>query len=500
MNNQKTFSVEPTTQIVKTLSYSGYTLKSALADIIDNSIGAGATEIKINFNFNNQISFDDWSVQIIDNGHGMDSKELENAIKMGSCNMNDERSEKDLGRYGMGMKTASFSQADYFRVISKKENEKFTAKAIDKKIIEDTNSWLGLDLDDENSLDIIDNHGTIVEWKKLRFIERNSNPESDMIEKIQEVVEYIGMIFNRFIRFNKVVIKVQDLPVTPWDPCCADDLRTCIVSNEQIKYNDQLISVKAYILPSSKQLTQEEEQKQFKGDSLKYQGFYVYRNDRIIIPGGWLDINKLSKHSKFNCVRISVDLKSSSDLDFDVDFLKTKIIFPQSINEKLKRIADTARNQAKDRIVKNGVKNANLSNGKDKVVWNVKESINGLEYSINIEHPLIKEYIQKINKDGLDDLNKLLKLLAATVPKIMTDIKTNVVSNYSDKDIESQIITIRKRKISNNINEFTFNPKEFDEKLKNELVTTEPFNKHVEVVELYFERLEKDGVYGCLTV
>ena len=80
MNNQKTFSVEPTTQIVKTLSYSGYTLKSALADIIDNSIGAGPTEIKINFNFNNQISLDDWSVQIIDNGHGMNSKELENAF------------------------------------------------------------------------------------------------------------------------------------------------------------------------------------------------------------------------------------------------------------------------------------------------------------------------------------------------------------------------------------------------------------------------------------
>ena len=498
MKEQKTFSVEPTTQIVKTLSYSGYTLKSALADIIDNSIGAGATEVKINFNFNNQINIDNWSVQIIDNGHGMNSKELENAIKMGSCNMDDERSESDLGRYGMGMKTASFSQADYFRVISKRENERFTAKAIDKKMIEDTNSWLGIDYDDDNSFNVIEKHGTIVEWKKLRFIERNSNPESDMIEKIKEVVEYIGMIFNRFIRSNNVVIKVQDLPVEPWDPCCSEDLRTCIVSNEQIKYNNQLILVKAYILPSSKQLTQEEEQRQFRGDSLKYQGFYVYRNDRIIIPGGWLDINKLSRHSKFNCVRISVDIKSSFDSLFDVDFLKTKILFPQSINEKLKRIAETARNQAKDRIVKNGVKNANLNNGKDKLVWNVKESTNGLEYSINSEHPLIKEYTQKINQDGLDDLNKLLKLLAATVPKIMTDIKTNIVSNYSDKDIESQIIMIRKRKINNNINEFNFNPRKFDDELKNELVTMEPFNKHVEVVELYFERLEKEGVYECL--
>ena len=96
--------------------------------------------------------------------------------------------------------------------------------------------------------------------------------------------------------------------------------------------------------------------------------------------------------------------------------------------------------------------------------------------------------------------NKLLKLLAATVPKIMTDIKTNVVSNYSDKDIESQITIIRKRKINNNINEFYFNPRKFDEELKNELVTMEPFNKHVEVVELYFERLDKEGAYQCSKV
>ena len=72
-----------------------------------------------------------------------------------------------------------------------------------------------------------------------------------MIEKIKEVVDYLGMIFNRFIKTKKVVIKVQDLPIEPWDPCFVEDLRTTIISNEQIKYNNELISIKAYILPSS---------------------------------------------------------------------------------------------------------------------------------------------------------------------------------------------------------------------------------------------------------
>ena len=175
MNEFKTFSVEPTTQIVKTLSYSGYTLKSALADIIDNSISAGATEVKVNFNFDSLTNLDLWNVQIIDNGHGMNSKELENAIKMGSCNMNDVREQSDLGRYGMGMKTASFSQADYFQVTSKRENEKITSKAIDKQVIENTKSWIGLDFDDVIDNNIIKNQGTIIEWRKLRFIENNSN-------------------------------------------------------------------------------------------------------------------------------------------------------------------------------------------------------------------------------------------------------------------------------------------------------------------------------------
>ena len=92
------------------------------------------------------------------------------------------------------------------------------------------------------------------------------------------------------------------------------------------------------------------------------------------------------------------------------------------------------------------------------------------------------------------NINKLLKLLVSTVPKIMTDIKTDVVSNYSDKDIETQIETIRKRKISGNINEFTNNPSKFDDNLKNELVRMEPFNKHIEIVELFFEKLKKEGV------
>ena len=493
MNNQKTFSVEPTTQIVKTLSYSGYTLKSALADIIDNSIGANATEIKINFNFDSMTNIDTWNVQIIDNGHGMNSKELEQAIKMGSCNMDDERSKSDLGRYGMGMKTASFSQADYFQVTSKRENEKITSKAIDKRIIEDSNSWIGLDYDDSVDERLITSHGTIVEWKKLRFIENNSNPENDMIEKIKEVVDYVGMIFHRFIESKKVVIRIQDLPVEPWDPCFVGDLRTNIIYNQPYKYNDELINIKACILPSSKQLSLEEEEKQFKNDSLKYQGFYVYRNDRIIIPGGWLNINKLSKHSKYNCVRISVDINSKLDSIFDVDFLKTKIIFPKSINEHLKYIADTARSQAKERIIKTGLGNAKMLKDKDKNVWNVKESKDGLEYSINFEHPLINEYIKDIPKDNLDNINKLLKLLVSTVPKIMTDIKTNVVSNYSDKDIESQIETIRKKRIGANINEFMNNPEKFDNNIKNELIRMEPFNKHIEIVELYFEKLKKEG-------
>ena len=165
MNEQKTFSVEPTTQIVKTLSYSGYTLKSALADIIDNSIGAGASEVKINFNFDDISNIDSWNVQIIDNGHGMNSKELEQAIKMGSCNMDDVRAKDDLGRYGMGMKTASFSQADYFQVTSKKDNEPITSKAIDKQLIENSNSWIGLDFDDAINASLIKDHGTIVEWR-----------------------------------------------------------------------------------------------------------------------------------------------------------------------------------------------------------------------------------------------------------------------------------------------------------------------------------------------
>ena len=96
----------------------GYNLSTAISDIIDNSISAYANEIRLEYKWNGKDSF----ISICDNGIGMNHSELVLAMTPGSKDPEEERSEKDLGRFGMGLKTASFSQCRRLTCITKKES------------------------------------------------------------------------------------------------------------------------------------------------------------------------------------------------------------------------------------------------------------------------------------------------------------------------------------------------------------------------------------------
>src|SRR5947209_1369949 len=103
----KTTPAEPeASSMIETFRAIGYSIQSAVADIVDNSISAGAKNIRINFEWKGANTW----LAIKDDGIGMDNDELIQAMKPGSRNPNEERSAKDLGRFGLGLKTASFSQ------------------------------------------------------------------------------------------------------------------------------------------------------------------------------------------------------------------------------------------------------------------------------------------------------------------------------------------------------------------------------------------------------
>ena len=121
----------PTTSLIESVRSFGYDLNTAIADIVDNSITANATKINVHLEWNNGEPF----VSILDNGNGMNDIELSRNIVLGSKNPNEEREITDLGRFGLGMKTASLSMARQLNVFSLKEYGKISFRSWDLELV-----------------------------------------------------------------------------------------------------------------------------------------------------------------------------------------------------------------------------------------------------------------------------------------------------------------------------------------------------------------------------
>ncbi len=197
-NTDKFFDATPSYKLIQTMGFGTYTLESAIADIIDNSVTAQAKNIDITFSWNRDI--DKSFVTIQDDGYGMSSKELETAMIFSGKGIEDERSESDLGKYGLGMKTASFFACHCLTVTSKKEGFPITAKRLDQQFVANQKKWIGNDLDDSKDLRKIHiNHGTIVRWDKLNFVEDGENSKTFFLENADKVAQHLSLYFHRFL-------------------------------------------------------------------------------------------------------------------------------------------------------------------------------------------------------------------------------------------------------------------------------------------------------------
>lgn len=189
--------------MINTFRAFGYNLQTAVADIIDNSISAKAENIWIRYEWNGENSW----VTITDDGQGMDKDGLVEAMTPGSKDPKDERDENDLGRFGLGLKTSSFSQCKALTVITKKENYQLIKRCWDLDFVNQTGKWnlldyLSNDFFKENLLNIP--HGTTVVWEKLDRLVGNSNVHNEAARKVflqefEEVEEHLSLVFHRFM-------------------------------------------------------------------------------------------------------------------------------------------------------------------------------------------------------------------------------------------------------------------------------------------------------------
>lgn len=478
--------------LIQSLRAFGYDISTAIADLIDNSITANAREISIAFDWNSEEPF----ISIADNGHGMTESELYEAMKTGSKNPLDTRDERDLGRFGLGLKTASFSQCKRLTVASKTNDSSISVRCWDLDIVNETNEWILLKKVTNTANRIIDDafsdmkHGTVVIWEKLDKIIPDERVEDEDYQKAfldyaKRVKNHISLVFSSYMKGSKrVIFKLNDRDVDLWDPFMSDCTFTSLQPSETLYVNGHEVTIKPYILPHQSKISTE--------DFALYggmhgwneqQGFYIYRNNRLIVAGAWL-LPDMEKKEQYRLARIRIDIGNETDSEWGIDVRKSIAIPPISIQKELRRIAVAAQRESAKIYRHRGKKLARNSSKIQAYVWQQTVRSGKLGYSINREHPVIKQLLSSSNKK---EVAKLLDLIEETVPVPM------IISDYSEKSDE--MLNPFEGRTTNQFDDmidalyamYLSNGYSPQEAVKN-IASTEPYIYAPEKVQLFCER------------
>ncbi len=416
--------VEPRADIlVESTRSIGYTFESALADIIDNSIGNGATHIDVRFS-----SIDPKYIAILDDGCGMIPDELIIAMRYGSKNVNDQRAESDLGRFGLGLKTASLSQCRKLTVISKKNNV-ISAASWDLDFIIEQQGW-SLKVYDYDEmvnqynkaipgiLDQLNSYesGTIVIWEDFdKMLEGATEPDTLFDEKISIARSHLELIYHNFLdktSKNPIELRFNYLPLAAKDPFLTRHPGTQPLPEEQIELEGNNIRVKPYILPYLNKLSPEDINLLGTLDDLRNkQGIYVYRNNRLIIWGTWFRLDTKNELNKL--ARIRVDIPNSLDHIWDIDIKKSTASLPSSIKQNLKFIVKRAIGSSERVYTYQGNK---LINDEYDHVWELREKNGETFFEINKKLLVYKAFLESLSTEQAKQFKALIKLIEATVP------------------------------------------------------------------------------------
>ena len=455
--NKKPHSLQPHAKmLLSSLRSMGYTDETAISDIIDNSISSEASEIQIYFDWENQ------RIIIADNGNGMSSEELLNAMEIGSADPAVMRASEDLGRFGMGMKTASFSIGKSLYVISK-QNSSVSNAEWDLDYVEKNDEWEVLIHPSESITEEIDSvsdlvdysdwdQGTLIILSKLdKLIDENNIEKSKkkFYKTIKNISAHIAMIFHRFIEDNDLTIKVNGNEIKPWNPFVRYSPATMELTSEELFDGKSMVTIEPFILPHKNKFDSEEEYKRAGGikDWMGQQGFYVYRNKRLIVYGTWF--NKFKREPAYNLARIKLDMSSDSDFEWKIDIRKSKAVLPVMIEERITDIAYLAIEKSvavyNSRGVYNRKNTANQTNLK--YVWEQrKNSAGNYMFYLNKKHPMLLKIMQGLDDERQKELKVYLSLIENYSPSMLSGLMSQN-SNYevSLEEKERDILHIKEK-------------------------------------------------------
>lgn len=412
----------PAKALINGIRAIGYNFSTAVADIIDNSISAKASRIDIITDVEDKSSY----VAFLDNGCGMSYEELENAMLLGSNRENRTDSTIELGRFGLGLKSASLSQCREFTVVSKASG-KVNAIMFDLNLIEAENKW-NLCVLDQEEIQVIHNvdnlleysSGTLVVWTTFDKIENRAKKYEDSFrEAVADAKRHVELVFHRFYATHEIYFNFRRIEKR--DPfLCGSAPRQQTGHTERLFINGHSIGVTPYTLPFWNTITDEEKALLGYPKSIyDDQGFYLYRNKRLISWGSWLRMGLKSEQNKL--ARVQVDIPSSLDSIWMLDVKKSSAKIPDVIREELRASVRDSFVRSKKTVRFPGLKEQQAENK----VWirTVNMHDGTVQYMVNRDNPLVTELFENLGKGESRLLEVLLSQIETLFPKysIMND-------------------------------------------------------------------------------
>lgn len=483
-NIETTQAPPEASSMIETFRAIGYSIETAVADIIDNSITANTQNIWIDYEWNGPSTI----LSVTDDGNGMNNEELVQAMKPGSTSPLDVRKEHDLGRFGLGLKTASFSQCRKFAVLSLKKQYQPVYWCWDLDYVNQQKTWSLIKFcpAEESYLQKLREleHGTTVVWWDIDRLTSNTRVDneqskSQFLVTMEMIKRHLGMVFHRFID-DGLNIFFRGRKIESWDPFMigADGLQT----KPESAFENGKVRIKGFVLPHRSKLSAEQYLygKGPQDSWTAHQGFYVYRNKRLLVSGDWLGMFKKEVH--YDLCRVRIDLTNDLDEEWQIDIRKSVARPPSRLKETILSIAKDVRAQAvevyrhKGKIVKR-----KLVKDEYFPFWEERTRHGKRFYKLNRKHPLIKELKESLDTDT-SRLEQLLQFIEETVPVPLITLQESENEKPHGQPFEGKnheaIINVMQI-----MYEKMLSQGHSKEQAKSRISNTEPFNFYLEYLE-----------------
>lgn len=434
----------PNPKLLESMRSVGYDLNTAIADIIDNSIAAHATHINILYFDQGEEPY----LSVVDDGDGMNEDTAFEAMQLAGNSPTESRAPNDLGRFGLGLKTASLSQARSLLVTTVQDQAQTTLRW-DLDTVASTGEWTLEQLDENETLAALPQkvvnmlnpvHGTCVLWRSLDKLETQTGTSlKDLDKQMEELIDYLALVFHRFVYpypddgIDRIAIDVNGFPIPQRDPFLRSNPAVQATGAQRI--GDSGATLCGYTLPYQNRLSVHDREllniSEERGKTLvDTQGFYVYRAYRLITWGSWFRMLPRKQATKLS--RVQVDIPNNLDSEWTLDIKKSKAVPPKIVSEEMKRYIDRLAKPSRRAQQFRGRKK---SSNPDTPVWDVINDRDGaFRYEINTTNPYVVLFMQTLDSEQQKVFKDIIKVFSSTIP--YTDMQSRFAIDERAVDIE----------------------------------------------------------------